>query len=938
MAIKRFFGIPVLFLLAILFSANLLQAQILIVSPHPDDDVIAAAGVIYRAVQRGETVKVVYVTNGDALPGGVARGLERQTEGVNAEAILGVPEDHLMFLGYPTWYMDNICDDADPDHVFVSPDTGLSATYGSRGLGHADYHTYVTGSPASYTRNNVLFDLEDIITKFLPQHIYVTSEFDVHPDHTASYKLLKLALAAIHLTHPSYTPVVHSVIIHWDDWEWPDPTDPTEYNTRLPDWSMTGQYWGTYFHTWEDTGLSWSDRESLDVPLSMQSTDYSQNLKYLAINAHVGEGGASDPFLSEWLHKDEIFWAENPFGGNHPPIVDAGEDQVAHQDDVVYLDGSQSHDPDGTPLTYQWVQGPSDIQVQLSGADTAYPSFTAPSSLVHDLVLTFELVVSDGQLSSSIDAVTVTLSSKPAITTQPSDQTVNLGQTATFSVTASGSAPLSYQWRKNGDNITGAISASYTTPATTAADNGATFRCVVTNTAGSAISHNAKLTVRIPPAVTAQPQNQTVPLGETASFSITATGTAPLSYQWQKNGSDISGATAASYTTSVTTEGDDGATFRCVVTNAAGTATSSSATLTVDLSPVITTQPAGKTVNLGQPATFSIAAKGGSPLNYQWQKNGSDISGATSASYTTPETTAGDNGATFRCVVSNPHGNKVSDGAGLTVRIPPSVTAQPAAGTVNLGQTATFSITATGTAPLSYQWQKNGVDISGATSASYTTPVTTESDDGATFRCVVTNAADSVTSNSAPLTVVLLPVITAQPENKTVNLGQAATFSVTVTGAAPLSYQWQKNGVDIAGATSASYTVQETAVSDDGATFQCLVANGHGNSVSNPATLTLTIPPAVARQPANRSVERGQKATFSVAVSGSDPLSYQWQRDGVDIPGATFPSYTTPPTTDEDKGAIFRCIVTNAAGNTTSGDAVLTVVPPMQYILNLLLS
>ena len=172
----------------------------------------------------------------------------------------------------------------------------------------------------------------------------------------------------------------------------------------------------------------------------------------------------------------------------------------------------------------------------------------------------------------------------PSLTVQPVNVTVTAGQTATFSVSASGTAPLSYQWRKNTTNISGATAASYTTPATTAPDNGAKFDVVVSNGAGSATSNQAILTVNaapVAPTITTQPANQTVTAGQTATFSVVASGTAPLTYQWQKNGSAISGATATSYTTPVTTTADSGELFRVVVSNSAGSVTSNSATLTV---------------------------------------------------------------------------------------------------------------------------------------------------------------------------------------------------------------------------------------------------------------------------------------------------------------------------------------------------------------------
>src|SRR6185503_17347318 len=126
----------------------------------------------------------------------------------------------------------------------------------------------------------------------------------------------------------------------------------------------------------------------------------------------------------------------------------------------------------------------------------------------------------------------------------------------------------------------------------------------------------------------------------------------------------------------------------------------------------------------------------------QWQKNGVDVGGATSASYTTPATVVGDNGSQYRCVVSNGGGTATSNAATLTVAVQaPTITSHPSNQSVSPGQTATFSVGASGTAPLSYQWQKNGVDVGGATSASYTTPATVLGDNGSQYRCVVSNAA-----------------------------------------------------------------------------------------------------------------------------------------------------------------------------------------------------
>jgi hypothetical protein len=173
----------------------------------------------------------------------------------------------------------------------------------------------------------------------------------------------------------------------------------------------------------------------------------------------------------------------------------------------------------------------------------------------------------------------------PAISSQPVSQTVTVGQTATFTVAASGTAPLSYQWLKNSSNIASATGPSYTTPATVAGDNGSKFAVVVSNSAGSITSSPATLTMNtapVGPSITTQPANQTVTVGQTATFTVVATGTAPLTYQWQKNSTSINGANSASYTTPATTSADNGAKFDVIVTNSVSSQTSAMATLTVN--------------------------------------------------------------------------------------------------------------------------------------------------------------------------------------------------------------------------------------------------------------------------------------------------------------------------------------------------------------------
>lgn len=263
----------------------------------------------------------------------------------------------------------------------------------------------------------------------------------------------------------------------------------------------------------------------------------------------------------------------------------------------------------------------------------------------------------------------------PSITTHPANRSVTVGTAATFSVVAAGTTPLSYSWRRNGTAISpSATGSSYTLASPQTGDNGAVFSVVVTNPAGTITSNNATLTVTsgtVAPAITAQPANLTVTAGQTATFNVTATGTAPLTYVWRKNGTAVPGGPNAATYSYAAPIGDNGAAFSVVVSNSAGSATSTNAILTVNSAPTppaITTQPASQTVAVGQTATFSVSASGAG-LSYQWRKGGANISGATSAAYTTPATVLGDNGALFSVVVTNASGSVTSDNATLGLRL-----------------------------------------------------------------------------------------------------------------------------------------------------------------------------------------------------------------------------------------------------------------------------
>jgi len=289
-------------------------------------------------------------------------------------------------------------------------------------------------------------------------------------------------------------------------------------------------------------------------------------------------------------------------------------------------------------------------------------------------VTAWEKVSAAGGSKSLSYTINVTGSGNaPSISAQPASVTVTAGSSASFSVTATGTAPLAYQWQKGGVAISGATSSSYSISSTVAGDAGS-YTVVVSNSAGSVTSSAATLTVNAaanPPSITTQPASVTVTAGASASFSVTATGTAPMTYQWQKGGVAISGATASSYSISSTVAGDAG-NYTVVVSNSAGSVTSSAATLTVSAAPtsapVITASPSSATQVAGTSLSLTSTVTGGG-LSYQWSKDGVAIPGATAATYTLASLSSA-NAGDYAVTAVNALGTATSRIARVTVAAP----------------------------------------------------------------------------------------------------------------------------------------------------------------------------------------------------------------------------------------------------------------------------
>lgn len=532
------------------------------------------------------------------------------------------------------------------------------------------------------------------------------------------------------------------------------------------------------------------------------------------------------------------------------------------------------------------------------------------------------------------------------IISQPQDIQVFVGDAAEFEVEVIGTEPYTYKWFKNGVEISGATKKKYRIDSVTSNDNGAEFQVMITNVScdgpGLVTSNIATLTiVSCDLVITKQPKSHHVAVGCTAKFCVEVRSVCDQpTYTWFVNGSAVPNSNKNKLRIQTNSSTPTNNSIWVTATNSTGSVTSNTITLTVGPNdpsgqlPIITKQPQNTTVMVGQSATFSVTATSpdNSILTYQWLKNGSSISGATSSTYTTPNVQMSDNNSAFSVLVSNFNGTVTSTGAILTVSSSssaPVITTQPQSQTIAIGQSATFSVTATGATPLTYQWFVDGEAISGATSATYDTPLQNRQVTNRPYFVVVSNSFGSVTSNTVFLSVNFIgsaPLIMFPPQNATVSVGTNAVFTVQATGASPLAYKWFVGGIEQMGIVGSILTFGPTKITDSGKSVIVIVSNQFGSTTSAPAILTVTSSndPQIVTQPRNVEAKSGATVSFSVVADGTQPLTYQWFNQFGAISGATSATYTTVAGTNTAGWRLF-CVVTNPNGQAVSNTVTLTI-------------
>lgn len=520
----------------------------------------------------------------------------------------------------------------------------------------------------------------------------------------------------------------------------------------------------------------------------------------------------------------------------------------------------------------------------------------------------------------------------PSIASLSSSQTLTEGQNVTLSVSVNGTAPFTYQWRKEGSAIASATNSTLAFTPLRAADAG-TYSVVVTNNAGSVTSGAVVLAVNpaVAPTFYYQPSSASFIVGDTLSLSASVSGTSPLTFVW-KRGTTVLETSQSSYFSKANVQAADAGTYTVTVSNIAGSITSNPITVTVNAltPPTFSYSLSDVTVRTGESLWFYPSVSGSGTITYQWNKDGVAIPGATSYYFSKSSAQAGDAGS-YTLTATNSAGSTTSTAFRVTVLPPVAPTISSVSGPVSVvvGDSFNLSVYVNGTGPFTYQWRKDGVAISGATSGYFSKSSVQLSDAGA-YTVVVSNAQGSATSNAVTVSITNArpPIITYHPPSIAVQLGSYVySMSVGASGTGTLSYQWSKNGAPISGATSSYFYFSSGVTAADAGTYTVVVSSPQGSATSEPATLTIlpAIAPTIVRQPQSQTVRQGETISFEVSATGTPAPTYQWRKDGANISGANYSSYYKSNVASSDAGA-YSVVVTNSAGSVTSSAATVTVL------------
>ena len=599
-----------------------------------------------------------------------------------------------------------------------------------------------------------------------------------------------------------------------------------------------------------------------------------------------------------------------------------------------------THATGGTALTYRWQKD----GVYIAGANTK--TYTIPSLATTDSG-SYRCIIKNACGDSALsNTVALTIDKNISFVSGPTDKLVCEGDNIAFTlqVTPTFGVPISYQWKLNSNDLLDTGNVSNSNQATldlsnVTSDYWGVYSCTATGPCNT-VSDNAVLQINEPAVITQQPVNADICAGDGHLFDISTSGDVTGLYQWFKNGTLLPGQTSEDLFINNATSGDSG-TYFCVAYGDCRNDTSNIALLQVREALSITANPPGaQSACEGSQVSFQVSTLPSTSIYYQWLQNGNplqdtgNVSGSDSYNLILNPVNESDENF-YACMLWDVCEDTITSVSSfLTVNEGISITKHPQSKTACEGNGVSFTMSSSGNG-VTRQWFKNGVAIPGEIFPTLSIAAVTASDSGS-YYCLVTNLCDTIPTLAAKLTVNYKPFIATQPTNKTSCIGGSTTFMIDVPDSISVTYQWYKGlGAIVPGGR---ITVDATGnlsidnlVTTDAGNYRCLVMNNCDTARSNIVSLTMSNSITIVNQPTDHATCSGDTAYLRVTVTGDNP-SYQWQKNGVDIPGATSDLYALEPAFTTDSG-VYRCLITGTCSVSPRISANATVVVDSAIIL-----
>lgn len=285
--------------------------SVMVFAPHPDDDALATAGIIRRAVMDNVPIKVVSVTNGDDQS--MQKGRNRIKELYEANTLLGVKPQDIIYLGYGDGVLYNMMSAPNSNTVFASS-IGRTTTYAWPEEGLYNYHELRTGEPAEHNRKSFMEDILTLITTYMPTDVYCPSIYDSHPDHKATYKAVDEALGITVDDNFGYKPTLHRTVIQvpFDLYGWPE--REIGLDTPMRPFTMPNGFE-------EHTPFKWDEREVVPVPEEMMKVPRDQNLKWQSIMKFTTAIQQDAQLWLSYVKSDEFFFPQYEFSSDETGLT-----------------------------------------------------------------------------------------------------------------------------------------------------------------------------------------------------------------------------------------------------------------------------------------------------------------------------------------------------------------------------------------------------------------------------------------------------------------------------------------------------------------------------------------------------------------------------------------------------------------------------------------